>query len=394
MNTCSALAGSILSAAVLVALASDGSAQGSCCGDQEMYVSVGTPGQLYRVDAYAGSPVATLIGATPVEMMDIAIDPETRQMYGSSGTTLFAIDKNTGNSVAIGPFGPPFSGVVSLEFSGRGKLYCGDKQGQMGTVDLATGDGTLVGNTGQLYSGDQAFLGSRRSWYVAWPNTLRKVVPATAVATTVGVIAANGYTWGLEFDCDGTLYGATSTCYLMTIDPATAAVLTQDLISGLDKKYVLGMTFDRGAGTVHSYCTTSTTTLGCAPVISATGDASVADSSGFTLHANNLEGQRSGLFFHGTGNLHQSVPWAPGSTSTLCLPAPFQRLVIQSTNGNAGACNGWFSTDWREFMSSNPLALGNPLFVGQCFDAQAWFRDPSAPQGTNLSNAMHFEVLP
>jgi hypothetical protein len=39
-----------------------------------------------------------------------------------------------------------------------------------------------------------------------------------------------------------------------------------------------------------------------------------------------------------------------------------------------------------------PSALGAPFNPGDLVHAQAWFRDPPAPSGSNLSNALSFAL--
>ena len=57
-------------------------------------------------------------------------------------------------------------------------------------------------------------------------------------------------------------------------------------------------------------------------------------------------------------------------------------------------CDGSLDFDWRSYVGSTPTALGLPLFAGERFNAQGWFRDPAAPGGANLTDALEFEVLP
>jgi hypothetical protein len=142
-----------------------------------------------------------------------------------------------------------------------------------------------------------------------------------------------------------------------------------------------------------SYCTTSTTTNGCHPALSASGTPSVANTSGFVLSCANVEGQKSGLIFYGI-NGSVAVPWATGSTSWLCVKTPTQRTGSQSSGGTAGACNGSFSLDFLAFMAANPGALGQPLTAGQQYNGQAWFRDPPAPKTTNLSGGLQWVMCP
>jgi hypothetical protein len=141
------------------------------------------------------------------------------------------------------------------------------------------------------------------------------------------------------------------------------------------------------------YCTAGTTTNGCVPAMASTGSPTVGALSGFVLSCSNVEGQRQGLIFYGiTGRL--ATQWAPGSTSFLCVKTPVQRTGTQSSGGTNNACNGAFSLDWSAYIAANPGALGAPLVAGLVVDAQAWFRDPSAPATTNLSNGWEFTVCP
>lgn len=144
---------------------------------------------------------------------------------------------------------------------------------------------------------------------------------------------------------------------------------------------------------VASYCTAGQSSNGCIPQLSAQGTPSANASSGFTLRATNLEGQRSALFFYGNSG-RASSPWAPGSTSYLCVQAPLQRTLAQSSGGNANSCDGAVSLDWRAWLAANPSALGSPLTAGTVFQAQLWYRDPAAPKSTNLSGGLEFTACP
>ena len=80
------------------------------------------------------------------------------------------------------------------------------------------------------------------------------------------------------------------------------------------------------------YCTAGTSTAGCVPSIGATGSASAAAGSGFTLTASGLEAQRQGLFFYGISGVAIS-PWSPTSSSFLCVKSPTQRMPLLSSGG-------------------------------------------------------------
>jgi hypothetical protein len=141
------------------------------------------------------------------------------------------------------------------------------------------------------------------------------------------------------------------------------------------------------------YCTPGTSTNGCSPTLSTSGTPSASSSSGFTVTASGVDGQKSGLFFYSiTGPA--AVIWAPGSTSFRCVANPTDRMNTQTSGGTSGACDGSFSQDWLAYMTGNPGSLGSPLYAGECFWMQCWYRDPPAPAETNLTDAIAFSLIP
>lgn len=143
-----------------------------------------------------------------------------------------------------------------------------------------------------------------------------------------------------------------------------------------------------------TYCTTSTTSSGCNPVIGFVGTPTAGATSGFTLTTTNTEGQRAGLFFYGVSG-RNAAPWQPGNSSTLCVKAPTQRLTAQASSGGvAGQCNGSYSEDWLLWLSTRPTAVGQPFVAGEVVNAQTWFRDPAAPGTTNLSGGLEWTMVP
>jgi hypothetical protein len=148
-----------------------------------------------------------------------------------------------------------------------------------------------------------------------------------------------------------------------------------------------------GCPAIIVYCTAGTTTNGCNASMTASGTPSVAATSGFVLSTSNVEGQRTGLIFYGiTGP--KAAPWGGGSTSFVCVKAPNQRTGSQDSGGTDGGCDGAYSLDWLDYVATHPGALGTPFGAGSIVNTQAWFRDPSAPQTTNLSNALQFTTCP
>ncbi|MBM4113851.1 MAG: LamG domain-containing protein [Phycisphaerae bacterium] len=141
-----------------------------------------------------------------------------------------------------------------------------------------------------------------------------------------------------------------------------------------------------------TYCTSGTSSHGCAATIAGSGSASASAASGFTLVASSVEGQKSGLFFYGV-NGPQAAPWG-ASSSFLCIKSPTQRTTLLQSGGASNACNGTLALDWRAFVAANPTALGAPFSAGDVVWAQAWLRDPPSPKTTALSNALSFVIAP
>ncbi len=141
-----------------------------------------------------------------------------------------------------------------------------------------------------------------------------------------------------------------------------------------------------------SYCTAGTTTNGCAAMLASSGAPSASAASGFVVTANDVEGQKQGLFFYSL-NGPQAAAWGSGS-SFLCVKSPTQRMGVLSSGGTAGACDGSLAIDWNSFRAAHPGALGAPFSGGETLWMQAWFRDPPASKSTNLSNALTFTLAP
>jgi hypothetical protein len=144
-------------------------------------------------------------------------------------------------------------------------------------------------------------------------------------------------------------------------------------------------------GATSNYCTPGTSASGCQAVMSASGTASATAPSGFTVMASNVEGDKDGLFFYGTGG-QQANSWGNG-TSFQCVVPPVFRAGLLAGVGTAGACDGSFSQDLNALWSSNPLK--NPG-EGVEVNCQLWHRDPfnTSNQTTSLSDGLSFILCP
>ena len=141
------------------------------------------------------------------------------------------------------------------------------------------------------------------------------------------------------------------------------------------------------------YCTPGTASGGCVPLMSFSGNPSVAASSGFTLSCDDLPGQRTGLVFYGTSGA-QAILWGVGGSSFLCVKPPTQRTPAQGSGGTVNVCDGTLSLDLLAFLAANPSAVGQPIGAGQSLFAQTWYRDPPAVKTTNLSDAVQVVLCP
>ncbi len=152
---------------------------------------------------------------------------------------------------------------------------------------------------------------------------------------------------------------------------------------------------ERGAPSPAPYCTGGVSSNGCSATVNASASPSASLATPCTIAVAGLEGQRAGLLFYGLDHAGWSPsPWAPGSTSWLCVKPPTQRTGAQNSGGSFGLCDGAFALDWNAYQAANAGALGQPWIAGASVYVQAWFRDPPAPKSTGLSNALELTHQP
>lgn len=265
---------------------------------------------------------------------------------------------------------PGTNGAVFASFLSQGNFH----QNELGQVtfqaDLALGDVIPGTNDGAIYAWD--------------PNTgLHLVVrKGDSIEVQPGVFKAPFTYGGVQFnngDANPLSFNKNGLMALrLNFPDSTAAILTVQVPT---------------LTAPLNYCSTSTTSVGCNPAISASANPNVAHSAPVNIAVSNLEGQKSGLIFYGiTGRV--AANWCAGGTSTLCVKAPTQRTTLQSTAGTNGVCDGALSLDWSAFMLANPAALGNPFSAGTVVDVQGWFRDPLSCKTTNLTDAVELTYQP
>jgi len=145
----------------------------------------------------------------------------------------------------------------------------GNGGGRIYKIETATQTVTLIGNTGLSRLGGIDFNASGVLYGVdggsVGPSSLYTIDPTTAAATLVGAIPniANGGVQGVDairFNASGTLYGggfdpnpplpSNGTGRLITLNPATAAILTVVTQTGSGNAFTPGLAFDP-AGTLY-----------------------------------------------------------------------------------------------------------------------------------------------
>ncbi len=141
------------------------------------------------------------------------------------------------------------------------------------------------------------------------------------------------------------------------------------------------------ANSVGYYCTAKTSSSGCVPQLSTTGNPSASAGSGFVLQATQVEANKPGLFFYSL-NGAAGLPFQGGF---LCVKPPTKRLNPLNSGGSS-ACGGNYAFDFAAFVASG----ADPALVASAtVNAQAWFRDPADPtSGTGLTGGVVFTLCP
>lgn len=217
----------------------------------------GSPGDLYKLNLATGASLEHVgplndAAGTNYPISGMAFHPVTRVLYGSTGNNpaatagLFVrIDPATALVTVIGPFntgeenssGTPAT-MTDLAFDRNGNLYGVGSIGgpQLYSVSTATGQATVIGNTGLTStSGGGLAISSDGTFYgTPTPSRYGTYDPGTGAYTNITnptKPGGGGAYAALEFDrTSGVLYGLNSApgspppTYLVTIDPPTGTV--------------------------------------------------------------------------------------------------------------------------------------------------------------------------
>jgi Tol biopolymer transport system component len=145
-----------------------------------------------------------------------------------------------------------------------------------------------------------------------------------------------------------------------------------------------------------AYCTSSVTSAGCEPSLSATGLPRISQNAGFVVSCDDVPNNKLGLYMYGFEG-RQAVPFGAG---TFCLITPVTRAPSMHSGGSPGPvedCSGSYQLDFNAF-AKGLLGVAPHAFlgvVGQRVGVQCWGRDPQGAIATTfLSNALEYVVGP
>jgi hypothetical protein len=206
----------------------------------------GTTSNLYILNPATGA-VVTTVGNIGFAVTGLAIHPSTGVMYGSTGRmsatsphSLITIDKTTGAGTLVGTFLVGSAETMAdLTFTSDGTLYgwLEPSTDSLFTINTATGQATLVGNSGlDTFGSGLAASSANVLFYAGFGDTgdLDTINRTTGLPTTVGTL--NGSTdrsiSAMAFNSAGTLYAVRldesrtppRVADLLTINTTTAAI--------------------------------------------------------------------------------------------------------------------------------------------------------------------------
>lgn len=333
-------------------------------------------------------PQATTLTAAALGSGDFDGDGQL-DLIASARTT---VALNTFVGAAIVSFGSPTLGATGVELADQP-----DGLRLLRIVGSATNDGT-----GEASPAVGDFNGDGRADIVLGAPRFIDVLSSGGAA--LGIYGAQRPFPGGVLSL-GSMDGTTSFRMLrepgntwMASNVSTAGDVDGDGIDDLlisDDRYgsssgrailVLGQRY----GAPSPYCTAQVNSAGCTPAIGWSGALpSVSDPDSFHVRATNVLNQKGGLLFY--GRFGRTA--APLQGGTLCARQPVLRTPTQSSGGSASGidCSGTYDFDWKAWMT---LGVDPSLAAGVTIDCQYWSRDPQAPFGTNLTDALEFTIAP
>lgn len=142
-----------------------------------------------------------------------------------------------------------------------------------------------------------------------------------------------------------------------------------------------------GGPQLGTHCAAKLDDLGCLPAMTWSGAPRLVAGSSFTIGAQDVAAQRTGLFVYGFGQAQ-----TPFSGGLLCAAPPLKKLGLQNAGGAGGAsCSGSFSINFQSTIDSGQDPLIAP---GATLAAQWLYRSPGTPGGFGQSDGIVFYLCP
>ncbi len=139
-------------------------------------------------------------------------------------------------------------------------------------------------------------------------------------------------------------------------------------------------------GSVTTYCTAKTSSSGCLPQISSSGEPSLSAPTAFTTLTTQLESSKSTIGIFSS----QGASAMAFQGGTLCIASPIVRLPVKNSGGGS-VCGGTASYNLSEIVAAAGAGVIGP---GTQVWVQTWGRDPADAFGSSLSNALTFSACP
>jgi Tol biopolymer transport system component len=257
----------------------------------------------------------------------------------------------------------------------------------MQAITFAGGRTGLVAKDASLTTGGRfvAFEGGGQSWVTGDPTSSSDIFLQDTELHVTQQASSNGYANPANFSTtrcsmswDGRVIAFTS--YADNLVPGTTGlrhgfVRISDLAPGL-----AGM----------AYCWPGKSPAGCQSALTAGGLSSASAGAGHDLRLDGTLNDQIGLFLYSTTGTQGVL--AGGGWS--CIAPPWRRMPLHPTGGSPPPtldCSGSFSEDFNAWIAAGQdpaLVAGAPVWL------QGWTRDPTAPGGALLSDALAFFVGP
>lgn len=172
-------------------------------------------GQIGIVDPDTGEFNSFFQGNIP--FTDIAVT-EDGNLFGSSYSNLYSIDKNEGSSTLIGKYNS--LGINALGFTDSNVLYGASPQGGFYQIDATTGSSSLIsGSSGFRSAGDIVYDADQNLFWGTSTSNKLVTIGRDGSFNEIGDIGFSGV-YGIFFN-EGTLFGHTIEGQQITLDMTT-----------------------------------------------------------------------------------------------------------------------------------------------------------------------------